>query len=386
MLRLLTYNRAGNRLYNTFLRLPKIVQLSSLRLLYIINNFRIRRLEEPLSLTFFVTYKCNTRCQHCFYWQELGKNRELQLFEIEKIVRSFRNRLTTITLTGGEPFLRDDLVEICSLFYKIRGVKKINIPTNGLMPDVIYAKSKEILQKTNVFLSIVVSLDDLNEKHDNMRGAKGAFNKAVQTVKLLKKLENAIPNFKVSVQTVISNLNIESLKSLSYFVSKELDVHHGFQIIRESKKGVFGLDKNIINTFGPPDKDYQMPPIEKLKYVNTIINEYEKESDQLLNRIQELKREYTLDILTGKKAVMHCLAGKIDGILYPNGDVALCEVVIPFGNLRDYDLDFNKLWNSVEANKMRKKIKFCYCIHPCNLLSSMRFDYNSLLRIIGLRH
>ena len=49
-------------------------------------------------------------------------------------------------------------------------------------------------------------------KHDNMRGAKGAFNKAVQTVKLLKKLENAIPNFKVSVQTVISNLNIESLK------------------------------------------------------------------------------------------------------------------------------------------------------------------------------
>jgi MoaA/NifB/PqqE/SkfB family radical SAM enzyme len=348
-----------------------------------INNFRIQRLKTPIILTYFVTNKCNAKCRHCFYWKELGKDEELQISEIEKVVQSLQNRLSTLTLTGGEPFLREDLVDICRLFYKINGLKKINIPTNGIMPDLISNSATEILKKLKSFLSIVVSIDALQEKHDEIRGVEGAFEKAVKTVKSLKKLENIFPNFKVTVQTVISNYNIEELEPLAVFVSKELKVQHSFQFIRDTHSVTFGLDKDIIRDFSPQDKEFQLPPVNKLNNINYVIQNCEQNSEFLLNNIQRLEREYALCILIYKKRVMPCLAGKVDGVIYPNGEVALCETVKPFANLCNFDLDFEKLWHSVEANKMREKIKVCCCIHPCNLLSSMRYDYNSLARILS---
>ena len=69
----------------------------------------------PVSLIFFVTSKSNLLCKHCFYWEELNlpKN-ELSLEEIEKVARSLPN-LLTVSLTGGEPYLRPDLPQIVAL-------------------------------------------------------------------------------------------------------------------------------------------------------------------------------------------------------------------------------------------------------------------------------
>ena len=70
----------------------------------------------PVNLIFFVTSKCNLLCRHCFYWEELNlpKN-ELSLDEIEKVARSLPN-LLSLSLTGGEPYLRPDLPDIAAAF------------------------------------------------------------------------------------------------------------------------------------------------------------------------------------------------------------------------------------------------------------------------------
>ena len=102
----------------------------------------------------------------------------------------------------------------------------------------------------------------------------------------------------------------------------------------------------------------------------------------------DLKNEYTY------KAVEHvyehdsyllpCQSGNLMGILYDNGDVKPCEILddSDFGNIRKFDYDFIKLWNSLPANQVRKQIKNgCYCTFECSMSSSILFNPNYLSKI-----
>lgn len=384
-MKLLAYTHKTERLYQVYIKFPRIVQLNILKVINGINNFSIQRLKTPIILTFFVTNRCNAKCKHCFYWKNLGKNKnnELKLGEIKDIVSSLRHRLSTVLLTGGEPFLRRDLVQICKIFYDINRTKKVNIPTNGLEPELIYKCAKEIVENTGLFLSVIVSLDGLEKKHDEIRGIQGTFQRARETVSYLKDLEKEKSNFKVGVQTAISNQNYSEIESLTRFVKKKLDVPHGFQFIRDTRSDVYSINPMIVSDFNPPDDDFRLPSLEKLHRVNKIINESISENaNVLLSKIDIVKRQYLLEIIEKRKRIVPCLAGKVDGVIYPSGDVALCEYTKSFGNLRDFSLNFEKLWNSSKANERRKQITQCVCAHPCNLVSSMRYDLNTLIKLL----
>jgi len=87
----------------------------------------------PVSLIFFVTSRCNLLCRHCFYWEELNKKKgELELPEIEKIAKSLPN-LLTVSLTGGEPYLRPDLPEIASAFEQYAGTLGAYVADTSLL-------------------------------------------------------------------------------------------------------------------------------------------------------------------------------------------------------------------------------------------------------------
>src|SRR5271169_6423133 len=80
---------------------------------------QIFRKTRPIHLTFFLTRRCNAQCPFCFYLKSKeGGNpaAELTLDEIEKISGSFGS-LLWLAFSGGEIYLRDDLVEISRLFY-----------------------------------------------------------------------------------------------------------------------------------------------------------------------------------------------------------------------------------------------------------------------------
>src|SRR5512135_1713176 len=72
---------------------------------------------ELQSIIFFVTSACNLRCSHCFYWQNLNRQEDLRLEEIEKISLNLPS-FSRLLISGGEPFLRKELPDIIRLFYK----------------------------------------------------------------------------------------------------------------------------------------------------------------------------------------------------------------------------------------------------------------------------
>lgn len=366
-------------LYGTFMKLPKSLRILLIR---VGNRFRIlqvNHLKTPRTLVYFVTNRCNARCEHCFYWKEIAsKMNELTLDEIEKISKSMGS-IRNMSLTGGDAILRKDLVEICETFYRNNGTKKFTLPTNGLLPEKTVEVVREMFSRmSKIELHVQISLDALEKEHDKMRGVKGCFKKAIETLKKIKELENEFKNLNLYVLTTITNKDYKDLDKLIEYV-KELGVDHKFQLVRGAHFSVFNIDKNVLSDFDPSNKTILLPSIKELESFEKKLKKLHYKNE-LYKKVQDLKFRYSIEILKGKK-VVKCLAGKIDGVLYPNGDVALCELTKSIGNLRDYNYNFEKLWNSKEANEMRKKIGSCFCTHSCNLVDSLVYDTETLIEL-----
>jgi MoaA/NifB/PqqE/SkfB family radical SAM enzyme len=111
-----------------------------------------------------VTKRCNARCNFCDYWKE-KPTQELKNYlpVIEKL------KPLSVSLTGGEPLLRDDLPDLIASLRQSLGFVNISLITNGLL--LTREKGLELWQAGLDELSI--SLDYLDERHDEGRGLRG---------------------------------------------------------------------------------------------------------------------------------------------------------------------------------------------------------------------
>ena len=321
----------------------------------------VKGLDTPLNLIHFITNRCNMKCSHCFYWKELNKKDEMSLQQIEILVKSLKNRLNLLMLGGGEPFLRDDLTEICNLYIKYNKVKNINIVTNGFLPKKIYETVSKI-SGTN--LTIQISLDGLEKQHDKIRNTPGSFKKVVETVDLLKTL-----NVNIGILTVLSNKNYKDIKKISDFVRNELQVRHSFELIRGN----------------PKDKNFTLPSLDELNSLYKKIRSIYKLQTKNLRKdygVNLIALRYSINMIKKKKRLLNCSAGSIVGTIYPNGDVSVCELKPPFANLSNYNYDFKKLWKSDVANQHRKLTKKCFCTHGCFLQPSIVYSPKHIIKIL----
>ena len=327
--------------------------------------------KKPVHLILHVTSHCNARCGMCFVWRRLNKDKDLTLGEIGKIAKTLNN-LVFLDISGGEPFLRDDLDQILATFARYSPGAYVNLPTNGLLPEKIKKKTGEILQKTNLPISLNLSLDGLEKTHDRIRGVKGCFKKVLLTYKGLTKIKTGYSRLSLKVATVITNQNLAELENLADFVKKEMPE----------------VDFHTLILFRgePPDKSFRLPPLSELEEKKLLFVKiwqdygYGKNLGWLGSKVANVSHLYLLDLylktLTEKKMVLPCLAGLAHAVIFANGDLALCELRKPLGNLRKVDFDFERLWSSKEAEKQRKEItqNSCFCTNGCNWTDNVFFN------------
>jgi len=372
-------SRVRENVYSSVIKSPKIVRRAFADFVYSKADSEYKMVETPKIINLFITDRCNLYCSHCFYAAHLNKPvHEMTLEQYEKVFSSMKHPLKTIIMTGGEPFLRIDIVGIIKILDKYK-TEKINIPTNATLPTIVVKKVKEILDNTNIDLNIQVSIDGPEDLHDEIRGMRGSYKKCVETIKLLKDLKNDHKNFDVTVSTTISRRNINRVKELAESI-KELGVFHGIQFVRSSGLQTFDIDQNILSDFNPKD---EVLSVEEMEELSKFINEQNKEVNPLLGKTISLVNDYFIRVVKEKKRFMNCTAGKIDGIIYTDGGVAVCEFTKPFANLKDFDYNFYNLWHSNQANDRRKQTSCCTCTHQCNLMNSLRYDKNSIRKIFN---
>lgn len=96
------------------------------------------------------------------------------------------------------------------------------------------------------------------------------------------------------------------------------------------------------------------------------------------SRVAAQKLQMSRAVLRERRRTAPCQAGVFDGVLYANGDVALCEMSAPVGNVRDVGGDFAAVCSDPAAARMRGALSGCACIMSCNLKSAMVHDRRSL--------
>lgn len=357
-------------------KLPTGIRLTVAKLYVKYKVAHLRSLITPTALVYFITSRCNARCSHCFYWQDLNSNsaNELSLQQIKIVAESLKHPIY-LSLTGGEPFLRNDINEICAIFCECNDCRNIGIATNGFLTSIIIQKCREILCITELdSLSIQVSLDGPSAIHNKIRRVQNGFEKSIETIRQLVALSRENIKLNVFVSITIQNSNIDYIEELiEYLIPFGIQVR--FALVRGQHFGTYLLPDDVANKIDPLEDESPVRDLTRLDQLFSNISRLNNQSSyKFWSRDQQDKIRISLDIMRLKKKRFGCYAGIIDSVLYANGDVALCELTKPIGNLHDYEFDFSKVWNSSAANTVRSKIDKCFCIHGCNLSTSMRFD------------
>ncbi|MFH1021397.1 MAG: radical SAM protein [Pseudomonadota bacterium] len=313
--------------------------------------------ELPTELILFVTSRCHLRCKHCFNWKALQRNKDLSMAEIESLARSLP-MLKILMMSGGEPFLRKDLVEICRIFISKCRLSLIDIPTSGTLGDATIQTVEKILQlDPSLKLSIGVSLDGMESYHDANRGVSGTFAKAVACCANLLELKRKYKNLSVNVLTTLVQDNKEELLALKDFVAKSLPGIDSLTwgVARgEIKEGEFGH-------VSPDD----LACIDR-EYLEFNFQNKKKRERAVASKFYALRRKAFLENVQP----VPCVAGCRVAVVYDDGGVAPCELLPPVGNLRE--ASFAEIWNSEEMRKAQAGIdaRKCACTHECFLAPS----------------
>jgi len=347
----------------------------------LLNQIIKKNIYLPAQITFYITSQSNTLDELRFNKNKIeSTTADLNLSEIEKTFETLKN-VSAVDLAGGEPFLREDIVEICAVLCKSNVPDRIRIITNGINTAVIESQVRQILKKVKVPLTIILSLDNLNSNQDELTGVSGGFDSLLETYKKLTLLKNHYPSLSCEISTIIYNKNIDKIQDIINFVKEELpqiDFHH-----------IAFIDKDQEN------QKNRLPHINSLEARKTFILrawEYYNQKKQatfikkwFVRAVYNNLIETYLTIIKNQKMTLSCYAGKTYAVIYPDGRVGFCSSGAIIDNLRDYQFNFPRLWYSYKARESREAIKqkTCFCNNETavfyNILSDFRL-YPSLLK------
>lgn len=315
-----------------------------------------RVLSLPVNITVSGSYRCNSRCKTCNVW--LLPNDDMTVPEWDRTFDSLGRAPYWFTFSGGEPTLRKDLPDMVASAYRHCRPGIINIPTNGIQQKIIPGSVERVLQvapKSEVIINL--SLDGVGLKHDEIRGVRNNWDRAIATYAALKELQKRYSHLTLGIHTVISNFNVDSFPDLCEYVQRELKPDSYITEIAEERVELDTVGLGITPTAE--------------RYTVAIDSLLESMRDQQLTGLAEVtqafRRQYyeiVTRTLREQRQVIPCMAGVASAQIAPNGDVWTCCVrAESMGNLREHDYDFGSVWRTGKADQLRRSIKNreCYC-------------------------
>ncbi len=304
-------------------------------------------LKSPYKLTFALTYRCNSRCRTCGIWKRKSGS-ELSTEEVKEFFS--KNVFPWVNLTGGEVFLRKDLVDIAK---SMKGTYLLNITTNGILTEKILSDCKELEKSVPRFI-LTVSVDGPRELHDKVRGVK-CWDKASNTFARARKM-----GLETYIGYTISPYNTGKLS----------------ETFEELKKPVPGLKMSDfhVNFYHESEVYFNnkgCAPGGYRKKFGEEIEEFMK-AKKGLGPVSFLERSYLKNVdsyLKSGISPLPCKALSSSCYMDPEGNVYPCTIFNKkLGNIRNAGYDLKKIWNSEKSDETRKlveKNKCPGCWTPC---------------------
>jgi MoaA/NifB/PqqE/SkfB family radical SAM enzyme len=327
-----------------------------------------RARETPPFLIVFINSICNLTCEHCFFWRDLNKRNDLTFEEFDRLTAEL-GAIEVLNLSGGEPFIRKDFAEICSLFIQRNAVKQIYVPTNGYFTEKTEVAIRKVLANRELQLFVVeLSLDGMPEYHNRFRGNPKSFENAMATYEMLVRLQDEDPRVRIHANTVAMSENMNEIRELAAHLHARCPrmEHQNLAVIRGDRKNP--------SLTGPDLADYA----DLYREITAIWAD--REVGRFGGSVEPMLQWAKIQTMRTESQFIPCKAGILSGVVYANGDVSVCETHAPLGNLREKS--FFEIWDSDEARALRERVaaRECYCTTEVFMWPSIVFQPVQLTR------
>lgn len=319
-----------------------------------------------------ITNFCNLRCNHC-YQENYSKDTDLPLSELENIadglftVLKKWNKTGDISITGGEPLIRKDLIEFARYLNDSPVISNIDFLTNGTLIDNPFIETIKQLEKVKY---IQISLDGASATvHDKIRG-KGSFNKTLESIRKLVR-----NNIEVRLMYTLQKQNIFDVPAMFDFSLKENISGLTFERMIPIDKSKNSMDL--------------MLSTEEIRGIYHYISQRSDVEYDNGNKLRVLKYRPLWVLIDPcrnndrsnphKELGSLCSIG-LDGIcILPNADVLSCRrLPIPIGNLKVHTLEeiwstSALLWEIADKRNLKGKCNNCEYIPKCSGCRAMAY-------------
>jgi MoaA/NifB/PqqE/SkfB family radical SAM enzyme len=315
------------------------------------NGLRFRYLKRtgkpgrPQAVSLEITHDCIAKCIMCNIWKIPRAVPNLPIEDWVQLLSSdLFYDLRELDVTGGEPFLRKDLLDlfvgICALKQSnLKALQSIAVTTNGfLTPRVLEYTEKMLglLSENDIDLIMVCAMDAIGKLHDRIRNYKDAWFKVNETIEGLKKLREKFPNLIIGLKTTILPVNVGALEEIARYA----DANGLFTIISPC----IITEGRYLNPDRANDLAFSREDIKKM------IQFYRSERFQWSFHGNSLVQYLTIGTI--KKP---CSCGFNYFFVRSTGDVYLCPLIPEaVGNIREIPL--KDLFFSERASHIRRNI------------------------------
>jgi MoaA/NifB/PqqE/SkfB family radical SAM enzyme len=337
---------------------------------------RLGTIPRPAWCTYLVTYRCNARCKMCDSWR-LRPGRELTPDQVRTVFAKV-GRLDVVRLTGGEPFLREDLAEVAAAVWEASAPSVLHITSNGSFPERTADFVEDFPSPKR--LRFLISFDGLEDEHDANRGADVRFATAFETVQRLADLR-ARTGLHVSVNhTVISARSLQAHAELaSRFAALNVDVQ---AVLAYSDSAMYGVRRvgkkapDLISATGYPLHP-NLAGADAVGFVRQQLGQLSRLRDPLLR----LGKRYYLRGLLARlqdqpapRPRPKCVALRSHLRLLPDGRVPVCQFnTETVGNLLSQSLE--DVWQGAAAASSRRWVDACVgCWAECEVMPSALYS------------
>lgn len=289
---------------------------------------------SPTDVSIITTYRCPMRCKMCDIWNNpTEKEKEITAKDLEILPK-----LKFANITGGEPFVREDLEDIVDVM--LRKAPRVVISTSGWYEERIIALAKKYPN-----IGIRVSIEGLSTVNDELRGRKGGFDKGLRT--LLKLQEIGVKDIGFGI--TVSNNNSADMLDL-YRLAQNMNMEFATAAFHNSY--YFHKYDNVIT-----NKEEVISNFEKIIAMQMKENHPKSWFRAFFNN-------GLINYIEGNRRMLPCEAGLVNFFVDPYGEVYPCNGLEEaywkesMGNILQAK-SFDEIWQSEQANKVREKVRTC---------------------------
>lgn len=336
-------------------------------------EYPIGKKQKPQIINLLANDICNSKCQMCFIWKQ-KKDFEFDPDQLSEILRDpLFSEVRHVGITGGEPTLRKDLAELYSACIEnLPNLIGVSIITNAIQYKQVTTRISDIhalCQEADMPFSAMVSLDGLNEVHDTIRGRKGNFDSAIQTIHFLQDL---MGEEKVAFGCTITKDNVWNMHTFLDYVQQK-GYYGRFRIAEYINRLYNEGATEVIRTFDE-DETYELTT-----FFMRLIEDFEPNPDY--------QRTYwsIIHMLNGGNRLIKCPYQSIGVVLDCRGNMQYCAPKSKsLGNaLKQSAL---AIWNNNMQERGRIIKEECQdCIHDYHAPESLP-ELNSLVSDIIWRN